>query len=85
MVEPVDPRFLAGEQAVLTDARDMALVIAVGWDNAVDIHANIAKPEAARILRLIADQFDPPAAPVGGGEATPSLADLPSLAKDGEQ
>lgn len=60
MADTPDPRFLGGEKAVLTDTRDMALVVAIGWDGAADIHANVARTEAARLLRHIADEFDPP-------------------------
>lgn len=59
MPEP-DPRFLAGESAVIVDTAQMALTVAVGWDGAADIRCFVAKPEAARILRQIADQWDPP-------------------------
>lgn len=56
-----DARFLGGAtEPVLIDTREMALSIAVGFDGACDVSANIAKPEAARILRQIADQWDPP-------------------------
>ena len=46
-----DPRFLGGENMVLTDARDMALVVAI-----------------AAWLRMIADQWDPPAADPARGD-----------------
>ena len=55
-----DPRFLAGETAVIVDTAQMALSITVGWDGAADVRCFVAKPEAARILRQIADQLDPP-------------------------
>lgn len=55
-----DPRFLGGEKAVLMDASEMAFVVALGWDGACDMTANIDKPTMARHLRFIADQIDPP-------------------------
>lgn len=56
-----DPRPLGGGTAVITDTANMALVIAIGWDGAADVRAHIPKPQAAELLRQIADQFDPPA------------------------
>lgn len=59
-----DPRFLGGEKGmVVTNANDKAFVLAVGWDGACDMQANVPKPEMARILRQIADSLDPE----GGG------------------
>lgn len=43
----------------MTNAADMAFVVAVGWDGACDMQANIDKPTMARTLRMIADQIDP--------------------------
>ena len=56
--EPVDPRFLGGETAVLTNAADMAFVVCVDWNGAVDMTANIDKPQMATLLRRIADTLD---------------------------
>lgn len=56
-----DPRFLGGEKGmVVTNAADKAFVVAVGWDGAVDMQANIDKPTMATTLRQIADSIDPP-------------------------
>lgn len=60
MVEQPDPRFLAGENAVLTDVSKMQWVLAAGWDGAVDVHANISRKDLAAQLRFLADQWDPP-------------------------
>lgn len=68
MADRPDPRFLGGESAVLTDARDMAFVVAVGWDGACDMHANIDKPQMAKILRQIADSIDPPDQAMDGAD-----------------
>ncbi len=60
-VSAVDPRFLGGEKGmVVTDARDQALVVCVSRDGVVDANAHVPKDEAARILRQIADLWDPP-------------------------
>lgn len=55
-----DPGFLGGEHLVLTDTRDMALVVAIAHDGTADITANVPKADAAAWLRMIADQWDPP-------------------------
>jgi len=66
-----DPRFLGGaEGIVLTSAADMAFVVAVGWDGACDMQANVDKPTMARTLRMIADQIDPPTSPSPAGGAS---------------
>lgn len=62
MSDQPDRRFLAGEDAVLTDVSKMRWVVSAGWDGAVDIHSNISKKDLAAQLRFIADQFDPPTA-----------------------
>ena len=56
---PPDPRPFGGaEGMVLTDAREMAFVLAMGWAGAVDMQVNIDKPQLAKILRQIADKTD---------------------------
>lgn len=55
-----DPRFLGGQKGmVVTNANDKAFVLVVGWDGAVDMQANVDKPQMATILRQIADQLAP--------------------------
>lgn len=60
-VSDPDPRFLGGEEAVLTDVSTMAWVVTAGWDRAVDIQAQVDKATMAAQMRYIADQIDPPA------------------------
>ena len=56
----IDPRFLGGKKGVVvTDARNQALVVVVSGEGVVDATANIPKAEAARILRYVADLWDP--------------------------
>lgn len=60
MGEPVDPRFLGGERAVFTDTSKMALVVCVSPEGVVDMLCKLPKPQAAQVLRHIADSIDPP-------------------------
>lgn len=57
-----DPRFLGGETAVLVDTALMALALTIGWDGAADIRCHVDKPQAANMLRRIADVLDAEAA-----------------------
>lgn len=63
-----DPRFLGGETAVLSDARDFALVLTISHDGVADVMVNGPrghpdqawdKPTCAKYLRYIADSWDP--------------------------
>lgn len=60
MADGPDPRFAAGDDAVLVDTSNVAFAIVLHWDGACDMRAQIEKPEMARHLRYIADQLDPP-------------------------
>jgi hypothetical protein len=60
MSDDRDPRFLGGQDLVLTDARDMALVIAISHEGVLDVQANVPKKQAAFWLREVADRWDPP-------------------------
>lgn len=53
-----DPRFLGGEDAVLTDVSKMRWAVAVGWDGAADIHANVDKTMMVAEMRYIADHLE---------------------------
>lgn len=72
--EPIDPRFLAGEEAVLTDVALMRWALAMDWNGTVDVHCNVPKPLAAAELRLIATQLD--------GRADDLTAKVTELAAD---
>jgi small ligand-binding sensory domain FIST len=66
-----DPRFLGGAGMVLTNAADMAFVVTLDQNGAVDMQANIERSEMARHLRTIADHLDPrglPPLPIVDGE-----------------
>lgn len=56
-----DPRFLAGaEGLVLTDTRQMAFTLVIGFDGACDMQAGdgVSKEQAAEWLRKVADSLD---------------------------
>lgn len=58
MTQP-DPRFLAGEEAVITDVAQTRWAVVAGWDGAVDIHGKVDRAIMAAELRYVADHLDP--------------------------
>lgn len=59
MTEAPDPRYMAGEKAVLVDTSKLMWHILADWNGAIDMGANVDKPTMAAQLRYIADQLDP--------------------------
>lgn len=58
MTDDPDPRFLGGEEAVITDVSRMRWVVAVGWDGAADLHAHVDRATVADEMRYLADHIE---------------------------